>query len=114
MCYEAAIASLGGNDTTFAKSFIISLKSIVTNWYMILQPRSITSWGQFKDKFLVKFHGFHAELSTEEDFLSCQQYERETLSDFFRRFLRLKVQAPEVFDEQVITQTIKALRAFQM
>jgi hypothetical protein len=41
--------------------------------------------------------------------LSCQQYERETLSDFFGRFLRLKVQALEVSYEQVITQAIKAL-----
>jgi hypothetical protein len=48
-----------------------------------LQPRSITSWGQLKENFLVNFQGFQAELSTEEDFLSSQQYERETLSDFF-------------------------------
>jgi hypothetical protein len=41
--------------------------------------------------------------------VSCQQYESETLSYFFRRFLRLKAQAPEVFDEQVITEAIKAL-----
>jgi hypothetical protein len=43
--------------------------------------------------------------------LSCQQYERETLSDFFWRFLHLKAQAPEDSDEQVITQAIKALHA---
>jgi hypothetical protein len=76
-----------------------------------LQPRSITSWGQLKENFLVNFQGFQAELSTEEDFLSSQQYERETLSDFFQRFLCLKVQALEVSDEQVITWAIKALRA---
>jgi hypothetical protein len=49
------------------------------------------------------------ELSTEEDFLSCKQYERVTLSDFFRMFLHLKAQSLEVSDEQVITQVIKAL-----
>jgi hypothetical protein len=43
-------------------------------------------------------------------FFSCQQYERETLPDFFCGFLRLKVQAPEVSDEQAI----KALRAGQL
>jgi hypothetical protein len=56
--------------------------------------------GTSKKKFLVTFQGFQAYISTKEDFFSCQQYERETLLDFFRRFLRLKVQAPEVSDEQ--------------
>jgi hypothetical protein len=46
----------------------------------------------------------------EEDFLSCAQREKETLPNFYRRFLQLKAQAPEVSDEQVITQAIKALR----
>jgi hypothetical protein len=43
-------------------------------------------------------------------FLSCAQREKETLPNFYRRFLQLKAQAPEVSDEQVITQAIKALR----
>jgi hypothetical protein len=104
MCYEAAIASSDDNETTLPKSFIISLEDATTNWYTRLQPRSITSWYHLKEKFLVKFQGFQMELSTEEDFLSCSQYERETMSDFFRMFLHLKAQAPEVSDEQVITQ----------
>jgi hypothetical protein len=45
----------------------------------------------------------------EEEFLSCAQYEKETLPNFYRRFLQLKAQALEVFDDQVITQAIKAL-----
>jgi methylphosphotriester-DNA--protein-cysteine methyltransferase len=36
------------------------------------------------------------------------------LSDFFHRFLHLKVQASEVFDQQVITHAIKALCAGQL
>jgi hypothetical protein len=90
MCYEAAIALLAGDDTTLAKSFIISLESVAANWYVRLQPRSISSWGQLKEKFCVNFQGFQAKLNIEEDFLSCQQYERETLSDFLRWFLHLK------------------------
>jgi hypothetical protein len=83
MCYEVVIASSGGNETTLAKSFIISLEGVAANWYAMLLPTSITSWYHLKEKFLVNFHVFQAELSTNEDFLSCQQYERETLSDFF-------------------------------
>jgi hypothetical protein len=64
-----------------------------------------------KRQDLLNFQGFQAELNTQEDFLSCAQREKETLPTFYRRFLQLKAQAPEVSDEQVITQAIKAPRA---
>jgi hypothetical protein len=93
MSYEATIASSRGDDTTLAKSFIMSLENIVATWYARLSPRSITSWALLKEKFLVNFQGFQANISMEEDFFSWQQYERETLPDFFCRFLWLKAQA---------------------
>jgi hypothetical protein len=55
MSYEIAIASFGGDKTTLAKSFIISLENLVANWYVRLPLRSITSWAQLKEKFLVNF-----------------------------------------------------------
>jgi hypothetical protein len=103
MSYEAAIASFGRDEKTLTKSFIISLENAVANWYARLPPRFITSWAQLKEKFIVNFQGFQVDVSIEKDFFSCQQYERETLTDFFCRFLRLKAQAPEVSDEQAIT-----------
>jgi hypothetical protein len=53
MSYEAAIASFGGDETTLIKSFIISLENAAANWFARLHPRSITSWAQLKEKFLV-------------------------------------------------------------
>jgi hypothetical protein len=114
MYYEAAIASSGWDDTTLVKSFIISLRNITANWYARLPPRSITSWAKLKEKFLVNFQGFQADLSMDEDFFSCQQYERETLLDFFCRFLQHKAQAVEVSDEQAITQATKMLHVGQL
>jgi hypothetical protein len=73
-------------------------------------PRCIYFWQQLKDKFLLNFQGFQVDLDTEEDFLSCAQCEKETLSIFYRRFLQLKGQAPEVSYDQVIAQAIKGLR----
>jgi hypothetical protein len=110
MCYEADIASGGGDEATLAKSLIISLEDAVANWYSRLPPRCIYSWQQLKDKILLNFEGFQAELDTEEYFLSFIQNEREPLLEFNRRFLQLKAQASEVSDEQVIAQAIKALR----
>jgi hypothetical protein len=49
------------------------------------------------------------ELDIEEDFLSCTQREKETLPNFYRRFLHLKAQALEVSNDQVIEQATKAL-----
>jgi hypothetical protein len=69
--YEAAIASCGRDDTTLAKSFIISLENAAANWYTRLPPRSITPWAQLKEKFLVNLQGFQADITTEEDFFSC-------------------------------------------
>jgi hypothetical protein len=114
MSYEAAIASFGGDKITLTKSFIISLENTTTNWYARLPPRSITLWAQLKEKFLINFHGFQEDVSTEEDFFSCQQYEREMLSDFFRGFSRLTAQAPKVSDEQSIMQATKALHVGQL
>jgi hypothetical protein len=111
MCYEAAIASAVGDEATLANSLIISLEDASANWYSRLPPRCIYSWQQLKDKFLLNFQGFQAELDTEEDFLSCAQREKETLPNFYQRFLQLKAQAPEVSNDQVIVQAIKALRA---
>jgi hypothetical protein len=50
------------------------------------------------------------EIDTEEEFLSCTQHEKETLPNFYRRFLQLKAQALEVSDIQVIMQAIKVWR----
>jgi hypothetical protein len=111
MCYEASIASTGGDKATLANSLIISLEDATTNWHSRLPPRCIYSWQHLKDKILLNFQGFKAELDTEEDSLSCVQKEREPFSKFYRRFLQLKAQAPEMSDEQVIAQSIKALRA---
>jgi hypothetical protein len=72
MSYEAAIASFGGDEITLTKSFIITLENAIANWYARLPLRSIPSWAQLKEKFLVNFQGFQANVSMEEDFFSCQ------------------------------------------
>jgi hypothetical protein len=71
MSYEAAIASVGGDEATLTKSLIISLEYAAANWYSNLPPGCIYSWSQLKEKFLLNFQGFQVELDSEEDFLSC-------------------------------------------
>jgi hypothetical protein len=82
MGYKATIASSGGDKASLSKSLIIAFKGAAANWYSKLQPRSIHSWQQLRQKILTNFQGFQAEFSSEEDFLSCMQYEKETLPEF--------------------------------
>jgi hypothetical protein len=114
MSYEAAIASAGGDEVALTKSLIISLDDAVVNWYPRLPTGCIYSWQQLKEKFLLNFQGFQAELNTKEDFLSCAQREKETLPNFYQRFLQLKAQAPEASDDQFIAHAIKALPAWPL
>jgi hypothetical protein len=83
MCYEATIASAGGNNATLAKSIVISLEDATANWYSRLPPKCIYSWPQLKQKFLLNFQGFQAELDTKKDFMSCAQREKEMLPIFY-------------------------------
>jgi hypothetical protein len=87
MCFKAAIASIEGDKATLTQSLIISLEDAVAYWYSRLPPRCIYSEQQLKEKFLLNFWRFQAEFDTEEDFLSCAQREKETLPNFYRRFL---------------------------
>jgi hypothetical protein len=38
MCYEAAIASAGGDEANLTESLIISLEDVAVNWYSRLPP----------------------------------------------------------------------------
>jgi hypothetical protein len=53
MCYEATMASAGGDKATLTKSLIISLEDAVTNWYSRLLLGCIYSWQQLKEKLLL-------------------------------------------------------------
>jgi hypothetical protein len=88
MSYEAVIASVGGDEATLTKSIIIFLEDAAANWYSRLQPGCIYSWPQLKEKFLLNFQGFQAELDSEEYFLLCIQRDKKHSSIFTEGFYR--------------------------
>jgi hypothetical protein len=82
MSYKAAIASAGGDEATLAKSLIISLEDAAINWYSRLPPGCIYSWPQLKEKFLLNFQGFQAELDS--GMIFCRAFkERKKHSPIF-------------------------------
>jgi hypothetical protein len=111
MSYQVIVASSGGDDATMAKSFIISLEGPALTWYTRLPPLSIDSWRSLRDKFLLNFQGYRPDTNALAELSLCKQLERETLREYYRKFLTLKSQLPSVDDQLAIHYAISGLRA---
>jgi hypothetical protein len=111
MSYQVAVASSGGDDATMAKSFIIALEGLALTWYTRLPPLSIDSWRSLRDKFLLNFQGYRPDIDALAELSLCKQQEKETLREYYRKFLTLKSQLPSVDDQIAIHYAISGLRA---
>jgi DNA-binding transcriptional MerR regulator len=110
MSYQVAVASSGGDDATMAKSFIIALEGPALTWYTRLPPLSIDSWRSLWDKFLLNFQGYRPDIDALAELSLCKQLEKETLREYYRKFLTLKSQLPSVDDQIAIHYAISGLR----
>jgi hypothetical protein len=111
MSYQVAIASSTGDDATMAKSFIIALEGPSLTWYTRLPPLSIESCKGLRDKFLLNFWGYRPDTDALAKLSLCKQQEKETLREYYRKFLTLKSQLPSVDDHIAIHYAISGLRA---
>ena len=96
MSFEATVASVGGNDTVLAKSFVIAAEGDALAWYSMLKPSSVYSWEDVHDKILANFKGFTSESLTSMDLFQCKQNQGEALKDYFQKFVQMKAKAPNV------------------
>jgi hypothetical protein len=111
MSYQVAIASSRGDDATMAKSFIITLEGTTLTWYTRLPPLSIYSWKGLRDKFLLNFQGYRPDIDVLAELSLSKQQEKETLREYYTKFLSLKSQLPSVDDHIAIHYAISALQA---
>jgi hypothetical protein len=111
MSYQVVVASSGGDDATMAKSFIIALEGLALTWYTRLPPLYIDSWRSVRDKFLLNFQGYRPDTDALAELSLCKQLEKETLREYYRKFLTLKSQLPSVDDQIAIHYAISGLRA---
>jgi hypothetical protein len=81
------------------KPFVIAADEAVAQWYSLLSPRVIHGWEDLKQQILSNFHGFQRPMLTESDLFSCKQKDKEPLQNYFRRFVHLRAQAPNVLDD---------------
>jgi hypothetical protein len=113
MSYEATILSAGGDDSLLVKSFIIAADEAAAQWYSLRSPGVIHGWNDLKQRMLSNFQGFQRPELTESDLFSCKQKDKEPLQNYFRRFVHLKAQAPNVLEAVAINAAILGLRASQ-
>ena len=67
MSFEAAIASVGGNDTVLTKLFVIGAEGDALAWHSMFRPSSVYSWEDLHDKIIANFKGFTTESLTSMD-----------------------------------------------
>jgi hypothetical protein len=111
MSYQVVVASSGGDDATMAKSFIIALEGPALTWYTRLPPLSIDSWRSLRDKFLLNFQGYRPYTDALAELSLCKQQKKETLREYYHKFLTLKSQLHSVDDQIAIHYAISGLRA---
>jgi hypothetical protein len=71
---------------------------------------SIDSWRSLRDKFLLNFQGYRPDTDALAELSLCKQLEKETLREYYRKFLTLKSQLPSVDDQIAIHYAISGLR----
>jgi hypothetical protein len=73
----------------------------------------IYRWDDLKQRILSNFQDFQCPELTESDLFSFEQKDKEPLQNYFRRFVHLRAQAPNVLDAVSINTAIVGLRASQ-
>jgi hypothetical protein len=95
------------------KSFIIAADEATTQWYSLLSLGVIHGWDDLKQRILSNFQGFQRPELIESYLFSCKQKDKEPLQTYFRRFVHLRAQAPNVLNAVAINAAIMGLRAGQ-
>jgi hypothetical protein len=72
---------------------------------------SIDSRRSLRDKFLLNFQGYRPDTNALAELSLCKQLEKETLREYYRKFLTFKSQLPSVDDQIAIHYAISGLRA---
>jgi hypothetical protein len=75
-----------------AKSLIITLEGPALTWCIMLPLLLIDSWVALRHKFLLNFQGYRQQTDALVELSLCRQLERESLHDYYKKFLSLKSQ----------------------
>ena len=71
-------------------------------WLQNLPPSPISSWPQFCEKFIAKFHGTYHQPAIVQDTTHIRQRRQETLKEYIWHFSELRNQVADVPNQTVI------------
>jgi hypothetical protein len=92
------------------KLFIIALKGLILMWYSRLPPLSVDSWSALCHKFLLNFQGYRTETDALVELSLYRQQDKESVCDYYKRFLLMKIQLPSSEDQITIHYAVISLR----
>jgi hypothetical protein len=81
-----------------AKSFIIALECPALTWYTRLPALIIDSWAYLLEKFLLNIQGYMPQADILTELSLYIQLERESLRDYYNKFMSFKSQLSSVED----------------
>lgn len=110
MSFEAAIPSVGGDDTTMAKIFVIVITGIAWTWYTTMDPGRMFSWDQINGALLEKFQDIYDDPVTASHLFAIKHRAMESLRSNIRRFVHIRCQAVGLSDDSIINAAKQGLR----
>ncbi|KAI4988015.1 hypothetical protein ZWY2020_029645 [Hordeum vulgare] len=87
--YELAMDMLDVNEAVCAKYFTMMLEGTVHTWWKNLQPNSINTWAELKERFIKKFRGTCKRPMTIVDLQYCVQRLDESAHHWTRRVAKV-------------------------
>ena len=90
---------------------MITLEGPTLTWYSRLPVLTIDSWAGLLEKFLLNFQGYVLHIDTLTELSLSRHLERESLHDYYNKFLSLKSHLPPVEDGIAIHYAISSLHA---
>ena len=79
------------SDELLCLAFSGTLKSMATQWFHSLNPRSVHDFGQLSKQFVSQFVGMLDRPQPDTQLLTVRQQKGESLKDFVDRFNQQKL-----------------------
>ena len=84
-----------------AKSLLLALTGIAQAWYLGLEPRSMYSWEQLREKLHRQFQGCKNKEMTTTNLNNVRQRPGETIRSFQKRFFEVQCQVRGVTEQTI-------------
>jgi hypothetical protein len=100
--YSNSILTVGRNESTMAKYFLVALTGMAQSWLMNLPEGSLTSWGELCHQFMANIESTYTHPGNKVDLNAVQQRPEESLRSFIQWFSQVQNTIPHISNASVI------------